>query len=193
MMRRSSISEIDQLYQPKFNSVEDYELWTRLSDRLVFNNLSDKLLLYRKKERSTEYDTNQKKLAFEVSKTQVEKIFQKEVCENRLLNMRQLATRSDNINNKLRAVDDILYMFDLFLDRHSDDMGNQEKMDLIQDMSKRLLADILSTPIQLTDIYSIKQLLKSNKMLPVQILQLAISHTSGIIKRRYSHMYEDGL
>jgi len=48
MMRRSALEEYHYRYDPDYGYAEDYELWSRLSERYRFANLPDVLYRYRK-------------------------------------------------------------------------------------------------------------------------------------------------
>lgn len=50
MMRRSALEEYHYRYDPDYGCAEDYELWSRLSERYRFANLPDVLYRYRKYE-----------------------------------------------------------------------------------------------------------------------------------------------
>lgn len=172
MVRRKILTSLDTVYKPKYNTVEDYELWNRLKNSVRIHNLSDKLINYRSSSKSKQYAKRQSELAFGITLREIEKLVGKNhFSDQRINDMRMLINRSDHVKNKEQAVIDILDLFSSFKNKNSRRINPKIEKELNNEMTTRVAMGIIKTQSELKDVKNLTKLLKVNPLLPIYIVK----------------------
>jgi hypothetical protein len=185
MIRKSAFVDTGIRYRPKFNSSEDYDLWTRLSGKTVFHNLN-KVLVHKRVEgerKSLNEHKQQKKTTIKISQRELNKILSISINKDELIEMINIVEASNNEMDINRAMNNHY----LVLKSFESTFNNGDPIKSVRkEFAKRLARGILYTNARSSDVVYLINLLQTSPHFPLSL----IKHIRSPVQRYVSELVE---
>lgn len=180
MIRRKALPSANQIYRPKYNLAEDYDLWTRLIHKVTFYNLTEPLIEYRI-ESGTKMDRKQENLSTQISQREIQKISPQQFSEKEISDMVDLRKRRIPVSDKECAISNTHQLYSDFVT-----WAGGETEELRRYFVHELIKDIIASSNQIKDVYYLIDLLRTEPQVLPELLRKAWN-TSLLYKNRGSY------